>query len=408
MKNKFTKYIFKQNEYKVLYKRLLFTCLILFIYILGSNISLIAENGVQKQDNTFYKIAVSNMGGDIHTLNIFSLGLGPWLTALIFFSLLAYKNMDKASRQTRKEKHYKEKILTLVLSIIQGYFVIHEYVIKDKIHSENIFILLLVIVTGTMLLVWLADQNVRYGVAGPMPIVLMSIVKSLFQQKLATLHTSTLILVFIVAAIVVALFILLVMELIEYRINYRDIMNFENQEIKKYLAWKINPAGSISIMISVSVFIILNNVLNLLLSMTIQHKDIPIQLLTFNNATGITLYMFLQIILGYLLSRFILNTKNKSKDFLRSGNYFVGIQPGEATERFLNKKARKICWIGSIIVACIIAVPLYSTLFVPQLAQQIYFAIQLIVLVYIGINIAETIKTYLYFDKYKRFLNKYW
>ncbi len=408
MKNKFTKHIFKQNEYKVLYKRLLFTCLILFIYILGSNISLVAENGVQKHDDSFYKIAVSNMGGDIHTLNIFSLGLGPWLTALIFFSLLAYRNMDKASRQTRKEKHYKEKILTLVLSIIQGYFVIHEYVIKDKIHSENIFILLLVIVTGTMLLVWMADQNIRYGIAGPMPIVLMSIVKSLFQQKLAALHTSTIILSFIIVAIVIALFVLLLMELIEYRMNYRDIMNFENQEIKKYLAWKVNPAGSISIMISVSVFIILNNVINLVLAMFMDHDKSPMQLLTFNNATGITLYMFLQIILGYLLSRFILNTKNKAKDFLRSGNYFVGIQPGEETERFLNQKARKICWIGSIVVACIIAVPLYSTLFVPQLAQQIYFAIQLIVLVYISINIAETIKTYLYFDKYKRFLNKYW
>lgn len=408
MKNKFTKHIFKQNEYKVLYKRSLFTCLILYIYILGSNISLVAENGGQKHNDSFYKIAVSNMGGDVHTLNIFSLGLGPWLTSLIFFSLLAYRNMDKASRQTRKEKHYKEKLLTLALSIIQGYFVIHEYVVKDKIHSENIVILLLVIVTGTILLVWMADQNVRYGIAGPMPIVLLSIVKSLFQQKLATLHTSTIIITFIILAIVISLFILLLMELIEYRINYRDIMNFENQEIKKYLAWKVNPAGSISIMMSVSVFIILNNVINLVLAMFMNQDNLPIQLLTFNNATGITLYICLQIILGYLLSRFILNTKNKSKDFLRSGNYFIGVQPGKETENFLNKKARRICWIGSTIVACIIAVPLYSTLFVPKLAQQIYFAIQLIVLVYISINIAETIKTYLYFDKYKRFLNKYW
>ena len=53
---------------------------------------------------------------------------------------------------------------------------INEYVIKDKIHSENVFLLLLVLVTGTMFLVWLADQNTRYGIAGPMPIVMMSIV----------------------------------------------------------------------------------------------------------------------------------------------------------------------------------------------------------------------------------------
>lgn len=47
-------------------------------------------------------------------------------------------------------------------------------------------------------------------------------------------------------------------------------------------------------------------------------------------------------------------------------------------------------------------------LFVPHLSTEIYFSVQLIVLVYISINIAETIRTYLYFDKYKPFLNQYW
>lgn len=45
----------------------------------------------------------------------------------------------------------------------------------------------------------------------------------------------------------------------------------------------------------------------------------------------------------------------------------------------------------------------YFTLFVPHLSTEIYFSVQLIVLVYISINIAETIRTYLYFDKYKPF-----
>src|SRR5699024_873728 len=187
---------FKKNEYKILYKRMLFTSLILVIYILGSNVTLVAQNGVHNHSDSFYKIAVSNMGGDIYTLNIFSLGLGPWLTALIFYSLMSYRNMEKAAKQTRIEKHYKEKLLTLFLSIVQGYFVINQYISKDKIHSDNVLILLLVLVTGAMLLVWLADQNVRYGIAGPMPIVLMSIVKSLHQQSLEGLrseeHTSEL------------------------------------------------------------------------------------------------------------------------------------------------------------------------------------------------------------------------
>ncbi|MCG7339002.1 accessory Sec system protein translocase subunit SecY2 [Staphylococcus sp. ACRSN] len=400
--------MFKQNEYRILYKRIFFTCLILMIYILGSNISIVAQENTHKEVSSFYKLAVSNTGGDLNTLNVFSLGLGPWLTAMIIFTLLSYRDMEKAAKQTKLEKHYKEKILTLIICLAQGYFVINEYVIKDKIHSENIYLLLLVLVTGTMFLVWLADQNTRYGIAGPMPIVMMSIVKALFQQKLAHLHTSTFVLVLICVVIILALLTLLIMELIEYRTNYKDIMNFSNQDIKTYLAWKINPSGSISIMISISVFVLLNNLINLFVNSFISDKHVNLQTLSFNNWVGITIYIVIQMILGYLLSRFLLNTRNKAKDFLKSGNYFEGVKPGKETKRYLNSMARRVCWFGSIVVTIIIGVPLYSTLLVPELSQQIYFAIQLIVLVYIGINITETIRAYLYFDKYKQFLTKYW
>ena len=83
MENNVVKRIFKQNEYRVLYKRILFTCLILIIYILGSNISIVAQENTHQDVSSFYKLAVSNTGGDLSTLNIFSLGLGPWLTAMI-------------------------------------------------------------------------------------------------------------------------------------------------------------------------------------------------------------------------------------------------------------------------------------------------------------------------------------
>ncbi|PTJ73704.1 accessory Sec system protein translocase subunit SecY2, partial [Staphylococcus kloosii] len=334
--------------------------------------------------------------------------LGPWLTSMIFFSLIAYRNMDKAMKQTRAEKHYKEKILTLILSIVQGYFVIHEYVSKDKIHSVNIYILLLVLVTGTMFLVWLADQNVRYGIAGPMPIVLMSIIKSLFQQKIIHLHIGTGTLIFIIIVIIIALFTLLLIELVEYRTIYRDIMNIAQNDDKTYLAWKINPAGSISIMISISVFILLNSLINFIGNYFVTSGTFNFELLNFKNPIGITIYILLQMVLGYFLSRFLLNTKQKAKEFLKNGNYFIGVMPGKETEKFLNKKARRVCWFGSMVVTLIIGIPLYCTLLVPHLSQQIYFAIQLIVLIYIGINITETLRTYLYFDRYKRFLNKYW
>ena len=89
----------KKHEYKILYKRILFTCFILIVYIFGSNISIVGSEGIYDNKDTFFKLAVSNVGGDLHTLNVFSLGLGPWLTSLVIIMLLNYRNLDQATNK---------------------------------------------------------------------------------------------------------------------------------------------------------------------------------------------------------------------------------------------------------------------------------------------------------------------
>ncbi len=407
VKNNVITHIFNKYEYKILYKRILFTLFILLIYILGSKVAIVGEHAMRHHDSSFYKLAVSNMGGDIHRLNVFSLGLGPWLTAMIIISLMSYKNVEKAMRQTRAEKHFKEKFLTLGLSVIQGYFMLTQFVREEQLQKSNELLLLLILITGAMLMMWLADQNVRYGIAGPMPIVMTSIIRSMFTQNLSPVSLSTVMLVVILVLMGLAMFTLLLIELIEYRTHYRDIIDISRADELTYLAWKINPGGSISIMISLSVFVLFNSAINLIVNMATGEAS-DIKWFSFNHFIGISIYLFIQIVLGYLLSRLIINTKQNTKDFLKNGNYFVGIKPGSETGDYLNQMARRLCWFGTLIVAVIIGVPLYSSLLIPHLSQQIYFAVQLIILVYIAMNITETLRTYLYFDKYGQFLNKYW
>lgn len=399
--------MFKNQEYKILYKRTIFTCFILIIYIFGSHISIVGSHDIHNKSGSFFKLAISNVGGDLTTLNVFSLGLGPWLTSMIIIMLLNYRNIEKTTKQTRTEKHYKERIITIILASIQSYYVIRTYIENNFIKETNVMLLMLILVAGTMLLVWIADQNTTYGVAGPMPLVLISVIKSLFNnQHFKTLHINTLLVILLIMTLVVALLLLLFVELTEYHLNYNDVMNNANQKSPTYLAWKLNPAGSISIMISLSVFVLLNNLIQLIAAIIGKHIDV--YFLSFSNPIGITSYFIIQVILSYVLSRLLINTKKKAKEFLKNGNYFNNIYPGKETERFLNRKARKVCWTGAIVVALILALPMYLTLLVPHFSKEIYFSVQLIILVYISINIGETIRTYLYFDRYKEILNKYW
>lgn len=394
-------------EYKVLHKRIIFTCFILFIYILGSRIPVIFTTKDDSQLNHFYNLTAASTGGDFSTLNIFSLGIGPWLTAMVFMTLLSYKNQEKSMKQTRKEKHFKEKTLALILSVGQGYFVLNQFLNKEQINELNKLTILIILITGAMLLMWLADQNTRYGIAGPMPIVFISIIKAIFREAPQTLGFDSKFMIIIVM-LFITLMILMLIELVEYRIKYIDIINVSKENVGTYLSWKINPAGSMSLMISISTFMILNSLVNIIFNMFRDRENQTLSILNFTNPLGITIYLLIQLILGYVLSRFLLNTKNKAEVFLKSGNYFENINPGNETSEYLNHKAQKLCWFGSLLLTIIIAIPLYSTLLVPGISQEVYIAIQLIVLVYIGLNITETIRTYLYFDKYSGLLKKYW
>ncbi|KIX91600.1 preprotein translocase subunit SecY [Staphylococcus microti] len=396
-----------QYEYKIIYKRLAFTFIILFIYILGSRIPILSNSKGLTDTHDFYQLAVSNVGGDILTLNIFSLGLGPWLTAMIVLMFLRYRNLEKMMQMTRREKHYQEKLLALAFSLVQGFFVVSQHVDIEKTKSSTIALLLLILIAGTMLLIWLADQNVRYGIAGAMPIVLLSIIRSTVRQHATNIDIDYIALICMIVLIVLVMLILLCLELVEYRIPYRDIMHVEGDQTHSFVAWKLNPAGSISIMISLSVFILFNSLLNLILHFAIDRNK-QLHILELGHPVGVTFYIMLQVVLGYALSRLLINTKQKSKDFLKASHYFDGVAPGDETARYLNHKARIICWTGSLIVGVIIGVPLYLSLLIPHLSQQIYFVIQLMIMMYISINISETIRTYLYFDKYKPFLTKYW
>lgn len=64
------------------------------------------SEGIYDNKDTFFKLAVSNVGGDLHTLNVFSLGLGPWLTSLVIIMLLNYRNLIK-----QRNKHVLKSII---------------------------------------------------------------------------------------------------------------------------------------------------------------------------------------------------------------------------------------------------------------------------------------------------------
>ncbi|MFH0716847.1 accessory Sec system protein translocase subunit SecY2 [Staphylococcus delphini] len=394
----------KTKEYKVLYQRIFFTLMIIVIYIIGSHITLPGIKVRTHLPHSFLDIALSNVGGDIGTIHLFSLGLGPWLTTMIIMALLTYRNIEKEKLETQLERHFKERFFTLLLAIIQGYFVLSSN--QSKFQGVHIGFLLLILVTGTLLLVWLADQNTVYGIAGPTPIVLVGIVKSIFQHQQLQ-HIDEVTVAIGIALMLVVLVLLVWLERIEYRIHYQDVMHVTTSQKDTYISWKLNPAGSMEMMFSFSLYFIIGMLAQVIGRwLTGDASDQPV-FLELNHSVGVLMFFVMLVMLNFMLSKVLFNTKWKAKAFQKSGHYMDGIYPGKATRVYLNRKSNQISAIGAAVLGLIISLPLLTAVVVTDMTQELFVFTQFVILIYMTINIAETVRTYLYFDQYQSFLDPY-
>ncbi|WP_353421523.1 accessory Sec system protein translocase subunit SecY2 [Staphylococcus delphini] len=396
----------KTKAYKVLYQRIFFTLMVIVIYIFGSHLTLPGVKARAHRPNNFLDLALSNVGGDLHSLNVFSLGLGPWLTTMIVMTLLSYRNIEKEKLQTRLERHVKERFFTTLLAIIQGYFLISQYVKQVHLRDSDFVLLMLILVTGTLFLVWLADQNTVYGIAGPTPIVLVSIIKSIFQnQHLQRLDVMTLGIG--IGLMLVVLISLVWLERIEYRLIYRDMMNVTTSKKDTYISWKLNPAGSITVMFNFSLFFIVGICAHLIGKFVLGHQHPQLKFLEIDTVIGVIVFLVMLIVLNFVLSQVILNSKRQAKNFQKSGHYFEDIYPGKETERYLKHQALKVSTVGAGMLGWVISLPLLTTMMIPDMVQQLSTFTQFVILIYMTINITETVRTYLYFDQYQSFLDPY-
>ncbi|WP_312040238.1 accessory Sec system protein translocase subunit SecY2 [Macrococcoides bohemicum] len=400
--------LLRYTQYKLLYRRIIYTCMIMIIYIIGSNIEILETANLKKETDIFSSVGVSAMGGNYSTASIFSLGLGPYLTSMLIINLFTMRNTEKIMMQTKKERQRKEKALTLFLAVVQSYYFFNIYLKDVSQNWEVMAIGMLVLVTGSMLLVWLSDQNFLYGIGGPMPIVIMSIVNSIFSSDYHNnIKIELSVWIIILVLLLLSTVLLITVERAEYRIDYFDILNISKVQTS-FLAWKLNPSGSLAIMLSMSIYMIVKSILDLFIVFFTDLKLEDIYLFDLSHPVGITLFVMLLAFLAYILSLLILNPKRKANEFKKNGNYIGGIKPGSETEKFLIKKAKKISLFSAIIISIIIGIPFYYTLLVPDLSNEIYISIQLLMLIFISINITDIIKTSLYFNRYNSFMNKYW
>lgn len=190
---------FKLQKLNTPTKKIITTFLLLFFFKLGTSIPLsnidneaLKKSFVQFGTSNNSLMQILNMysgSGGKTILSPFSLGIIPFINASIVIDLLTalFSDLEKLQSDEigRRQLTYYKKIVTIILAIIQSYFLIST--LKPYFYRTDLIHCLLTgceFVTGSMIMVWLTSILDKQGLGnGTSLLIFTNILTSLLQKN---------------------------------------------------------------------------------------------------------------------------------------------------------------------------------------------------------------------------------
>ncbi len=363
-------------------KKILFTLAIFLVFRIFAHIPVAGVNVNQLKNlfsqNQFLGLLDIFSGGTLANFSIMALGLNPYINASIILQLLTMvfpklEEMQKEGEQGRKKINQYTRILTVPLAFLQAigmYALLRSQGIIGILDPLSLLSFLAVMVTGTMLLVWLGELITERGVGNGISVLIFAgIVGRLPVVAGQTLSTVTAesalgLLAFMAMGILVIAAIIVVNEAVRqitvyYAKRVRGNKMYGGQST--HLPLRLNQAGVIPIIFAVSLVLLpsllgnyllvsKNAILNSIgqfMTTWLQPTDIPYNVIYFLLVVGFT----------FFYTAVVFNPKKIAEEIQKYGGFIPGIRPGSPTSAYLNYILTRITLVGAIFLGIIAVMP---------------------------------------------------
>ena len=351
----------EKKEHLVAYK-LLFTMIILLIYIVGKEIPLYKidvsaylHKSVETED-----LILQTISGDLYRCSIFALGISPFMISSLFVQIISsFMGSDAKSKISPNKMNRISMVLTFILAMVQAFMQVQQlqFVVSGNEYIFACVVATVEMVAGAMVIMWLCSKNKRYGIGGQTAIVLVNIIDSVLVIFKDSDYSALLIPLSISAAV---MFITIILENTEKRIPVQRISIHNVYADRNYLAIKLNPIGVMPAMFSTAFFMVPQMLISVA-NMIWPHNGYVIWLkenISLNKTFGIGVYIFVLYILTIGFSRVFLNPKDVTDQYLKSGDSLQDIHAGKDTRKYLSRSINSISIFSATIMAVCLVVPM--------------------------------------------------
>ncbi|MBC7836875.1 preprotein translocase subunit SecY [Acetobacteraceae bacterium] len=368
---------------KALRNRLLFVLGALAVFRVLAAIPIPGINAAQLQiflsNNQFFGLLNLFSGGGLSNLSIVMLGVGPYITASIIMQVLtlmfpSLKAMYQEEGEAGRAKFSQySRMLTLPIALLQGIsflLILERQGVMPALSPFQFAANLLVIVAGSILLMWIGELISEFGLGNGVSIIIFAgIVASLPSQISQTLFSFDasqvpLYLGFLAAAVAITAAVVGITEAerpvpVTYAKRVRGMKFFGGAST--YLPLRLNQAGVIPIIFALSLLLIpqmfasfFATSSNAILSGIAGSILSAFQNLWLYGA----LYFFFVFLFTYFYTAVTFDPNQISENLQKNGAFIPGVRPGGSTSEHLAKIITRITFVGALFLGLIAVLPI--------------------------------------------------
>ncbi len=394
--------IFKNKE---VVNRIFFTIMILFVFRIGSAITV---PGVDASTLTDQISQSSNMlslmnllgGGALSNFSVFALGVSPYITAQIIIQMLsmdvlpALTELNRQGQYGRKKAEMATRYLSLMISAVQAYGIIQTAKNTDWISftMEDSFLtyayIISIMIGGSMLVLWLGDQITSKGIGNGISVIIFAGIVAQLPNQISTAFQKWVVanwnlgssettkgvfqfILYILAFILIISFVVFI-ELSRRKIPVQQATRSGgNEKLAKasFLPIKINSAGVIPVIFASSILMTPSIIASFISSDAINAEWLKVfqynQMVNTGGVMipwGLIIYIVLVFAFTFFYANLQINPENLAENFQKNGSYIPGVRPGIETEKYVRKVLNRVTLIGALALCFIAALPVVLTL----------------------------------------------
>jgi len=363
------------------------------------------------EGSTVFGLLSAFSGGALGQTTLFALGIMPYISSSIIFSVLGkvspqLEAIQKEGASGQKKINQWTRLVTIPIALLQALFIWFGVFANDPMiiapgYEAGIGLATVVILgmtAGAVVVMWIGELITEHGIGNGASLIIMAGIIATMPSSLGQViaqHDDPYNVIMTLCAIwAVTVLVVVYIQKGERRIPIQYARQNRGRRVyggqKHFLPLKINMAGVMPIIFASAVFIIPTAVFGM-----IGLESLNNILFDTDGFIYVTMQLALVFVFCFVWNNLMFRPDEIADNLREHGSFVPGMRPGSQTAKFLKGTLQRITLAGAAFLALIAVLPNFVTANIPALQGNLaYFLGGTSVLIVVGVamDLVERIK----------------